>query len=867
MTLLYLTLAYMLGLLFGRIGWEAGWIGCNFPDWLWWLPLLLLPVTPLLNWFSLRSRQDVALRWPAWAGFEPPRSPLSPALGLALFLCSLTGLLRYGSHPLQPCWTPADLAYYNLAAERSFDKSAPEVTVTGYVSSYPLLADTKQQMYVTVAQLIDHKGAHAVQGVLRLTTNIRQIYVYGQPVRLRGRLVTPPDFADFSYREYLARKDVHSLFYSTKREPLNGPNGGHWWQRSLYQVRARGEAFINRSLPEPYAGLANGILLGIGAGIDEQLNDKFNLTGTSHVLVISGANVALIAAVLMGISQRALGRSRALWPTLIGIVSFALLVGGDPSVLRAAWMGGLYVIATTINRRSTALVSLAVACWMMTLVNPLTLWDVGFQLSSGATASLILFTPGLTAWFSKLGAGLPSEVVVGSVELTGTGIASTTKQLLWGLIEDGLLVTMAANVLTLPLVVYYFARLSLVALLTNFLILPVQPLIMLGGSAAVAIGVIGLTGLAQLLLWVPWLGLVWTVGIVQWTATLPLASLDVAGYGSSALVLTFLGIFMVHWRVALHNWGRHWFGEALRKRLSQWPSYLVGPITVGGLTVVALLIWALALSQPDGRLHVYFLDIGQGDGILIQTPSGRQVLIDGGASPQQLFSQLGAVMPFWQRTIDIAALTNPDKDHMDAQAQTPNRFRVTTGLSTVAGRANHDSDSWYNNIVANGGEVQLYHEGGWFDLGDGVALWVLWPPVEPVREGKGKQEQAIDNENSLVMKLVYGDFSVLLTGDAGLPSELALLAAGEPVAATVLKVGHHGSRGSTSHTFVQAVNPLVAVIQCGLNNQYGHPTQEVLDRLAGRLILRNDLQGRIHIYSDGRQMWLTTEKSAPAFNS
>jgi competence protein ComEC len=351
--------------------------------------------------------------------------------------------------------------------------------------------------------------------------------------------------------------------------------------------------------------------------------------------------------------------------------------------------------------------------------------------------------------------------------------------------------------------------------------------------------------------------------IVQWTANLPGASFDVLTYGNSALWCTYLLIFVIYWRAFFMERCKRW----LTWKVTDWQRHLLGPITTGVLALAVILVWALALSQPDGRLHVYFLDIGQGDGILIQTPSGRHVLIDGGAKPQQLFNQLGAVMPFWQRTIDIAALTNPDKDHMDAQAQTPTRFQVTTGLSTVAGRANHDSDTWYKNITTNGGEVQLHHVGGWFDLGDGVALWVLWPAAEPIRGAQGKPEQFIDNENSLVMKLVYGDFSVLLTGDAGLPSEMAMLAADEPVAATVLKAGHHGSRGSTSHSFVQAVDPLVAVIQCGLNNSYGHPHPEVLDRLAGRLVLRNDLQGRIHIYSDGRQMWLTTEKNAPGLKS
>lgn len=861
MTLLYLTLAYLLGILLGRLGGDAGWFGCTFPHWLWWLPLSLVPVTPLLNRLLLLPHPKVPLRWPTWAGFEPPRSSLTPALLTALGLCLLTGLFRYVSQPIQPCWTPADLAYYNLPAERAFDKSAPEVIVIGYVSTYPMLADTKQQMQVVVTQLSDRNGAHAVQGVLQVKTGIRQRYAYGQPLRLRGRLATPPTFTDFSYQEYLARKGVHSLFYSSRVELLPGANQGNPIKQVLYALRARGEGLNNRTLSEPYAALANGILLGIGADIPEDVNDLFNLTGTSHVLIISGANVALIAAVFMGLSQRALGRRRALWPTLGGIAAFALLVGGDPSVLRAAFMGGLYVIATALNRRATALVSLAVACWVMTLSNPLTLWDVGFQLSSGATASLILFTPGVTTLFAKLWPALARQTVSSPVEFTAASMGRVAKQFLLGLVAEGLLVTLAANMLTLPLIVYYFGRLSPFSLLANFLILPVQPLIMLVGSGAVVIGLIGITGVAQLLLWVVWLGLVWTVALVRWTASLPGASLEVMAYGSKALGFTYLVIFVMYWRTTLWEKGRQW----LQAKAVDWQHYIVGPTVAGVLALTAILIWGLALSQPDGRLHVYFLDIGQGDGILVETPSGRQILIDGGAKPQQLFSQLGAVMPFWQRKLDIVALTNPDKDHMDAQAQTPTRFQVATGLSTLAGRANHDSDTWYKNIVTNGGEVQLQHEGDWFDLGDGVALWVLWPPLAPVKGATGKQEQLVDNENSLVMKLVYGDFSVLLTGDAGLPSEMAMLAAGEPVAATVLKAGHHGSKGSTSHSFVQAVNPLVAVIQSGLNNSYGHPHQEVLDRLAGRLILRNDLQGRIHIYSDGHQMWLNTEKNAPSF--
>lgn len=860
MTLLYLTLAYLSGILLGRIGGDNSWFGCSFPNFLWWLPLALLPITPHLNRWLLLPRSHSPMRWPAWAGFEPPRPTLTPALLMALLLCVLTGALRYASHPLQPCWTPADLAYFNLPAARAFDKSAPEVTVTGYVSSYPLVADTKQQMQVVVKKLTDQHSEYAVVGELRLTTGIRQLYAYGQPVRLRGRLVTPPEFEDFSYRAYLARQGVHSLFYSDKIEGITTANQGNPVKRVLYALRARGEVLLNRLLPEPYAALANGMLLGIDAGIPDQLYEQFNLTGTSHIIVISGSNLAVISGLLLGLGQRLFGRKRAVGPTLVGLGCYACLVGGDPAVLRAALMGGLFVMALGLDRRSTALVSLAVACWAMTLLNPLTLWDVGFQLSSAATAGLILFTPGITALFLRVWPDHdPSQPLQ-----EGTFMPTASlKTFIQALLQDGLLVTIAANLTTLPLVVYYFGRLSVVSLFANLAIVPVQSFIMLWGSIGILIGVLGLSWLAWLFMLVPWLSLVWTVAIVQWTATLPGASLDIAGYNLWGMTITYLVLFGIYWRDQL----RERCQQGLRWIHKHGVTRVIGPSAVGVMSIGCILVWLGALSQPDGRLHVYFLDIGQGDGILIQTPSGHQVLIDGGASPQQLFNQLGAVMPFWQRRIDIVALTNPDKDHMAAQAQTPLRFQVTTGLSTVAGRANHDSDPWYKNIVSNSGEVQLHHVGGWFDLGDGVALWVLWPPIAPIQGASGKQEQLVDNENSLVMKLVYGDFSVLLTGDAGLPSEMALLAAGEPVGATVLKVGHHGSKGSTSQSFVQAVNPLVAVIQSGVNNSYGHPHAEVLDRLAGRLILRNDLQGRIHIYSDGHQMWLTTEKSPPLLGS
>lgn len=850
MILLYLAIAYLVGIALGQYLWAGNPFGCQFPLALWVLPFGLLPLLPLLQRFPLFQRRATApMRWPATAGFEPPTVGPSPLLLIAIFFCLLMGVLRAGSQPLHPCWTPADLAYYNLPANRAFDRAAPEVTITGYINSYPLVTDTKQQLQLVATSLLVDSTEQPVRGTVRLTTGLRQRYAYGQPVRVQGRLVTPPEFTDFSYRDYLARKGIYSLLYNAQLEPLAAPLAGSPLLRTLYGVRARGEALLNRLLPEPYAALANGMLLGIDAGIPDQLYDQFNLTGVSHTIVISGSNISILSGLLLAIGQTLWGRRRALWPTLLGIAGYALLVGGDAAVLRAALMGSLFVTATALGRRSTALVSLGAACWALTLVNPLTLWDVGFQLSSAATAGLILFTPGLTAFVAQ---HWPARQAAPSATAHPHSMTRQLQRAGYRLLQDGLLVTIAANLTTLPLVLYYFGRLSIVGFLTNVLVAPVQPLIMLWGTLGVLLGVIGLTWVAWLVLLAPWVSLVWTVAIVQWTAVLPGGSMEMADYHLGHLLLTYgliaLGYGAGRLRSRVRT-GFNWLCTNGAARLLNWSA-------VGALGIAAIVLWAAVLTQPDGRLHLYFLDIGQGDGILIQTPSGRQILIDGGASPQQLFSQLGAVMPFWARRLDLVVLTNPDKDHMDAQAQTPVRFQVVTALETKASTSNPDADLWRANMTAAGVTIALQHQGGWFDLGDGVALWVLWPPAAPFLATKASDEQVFDNENSLVMKLVYGDFSVLLTGDAGLPAENALLATGAPLTATVLKVGHHGSKGSSSAGFVEKVKPLVAVIQSGADNTYGHPHSETLERLASRLVLRNDRQGRLHLFSDGRQLWI-----------
>ena len=864
MKLLYLAIAYIGGVAAGQLLWQQGWFGCGIGD-LYWITALALIAVCL--WMDARAivRVSEPLRWPATAGFVPPRGTPSSWLIGGLALAGICGLLRLGSQPPQPCSGPSDLAYYNVDAGGRDNTVA---VLDGYVASYPVLKDGQWRLDVEVESLELDGERKRVNGRIRLHTGGGDRYRFGESVRVRGELTEPPVFEDFDYRAYLARKQIHSLMQRARVEPQPGMLRGGFLLQYVYGLRARGEKLLNRLLPEPYAALANGMLLGIEAGIPDALYDQFNLTGTSHVIVISGSNVAVVAGVLMALGIRLFGRRGALWPTMAGLGLYAVLVGGDAAVLRAALMGGLFVVASVLGRQSTALASLAAACWGMTLWNPLTLWDVGFQLSSAATVGLVLISPALTDistsfWHqAKKGLGHRGAAPDGS---QGHFLIP------WSLgnwLRDSLLMTIAATATSFPLIVLYFGRLSLTSLLANVLIAPVQPLIMTVGGLGLVIGIVGLERVAQYLLVIPYASLWWTTMIVQWLASFEGGSVEVYSYRGVLTALIYAAILGLYWRRPMaeslsrlgHKAVRFAMvkqGETAGGRQVAHHAGAVPTWTFGIAAMVAGLMWWLALTQPDGRLHIYFLDVGQGDGIFIQTPSGRQVLIDGGDDRQQLFAELGAVMPFWDRQIDQAIVTHPDRDHIGGQVELPGRFKVGQAIISENLRGHEDSRAWLAAMDAERVPVEGLQKGGWLDLGDGVTLWALWPPPEEEMRGLDENDK---NERSLVLKLNYGAFSALLTGDAGLASEERLLRERQPIAARVLKVGHHGSENSSSPAFVEAVGPGVAVIQVGANNGFGHPHADVLEIFGGRLVLRNDREGRVHISSDGRLMWIRTER-------
>jgi competence protein ComEC len=293
-------------------------------------------------------------------------------------------------------------------------------------------------------------------------------------------------------------------------------------------------------------------------------------------------------------------------------------------------------------------------------------------------------------------------------------------------------------------------------------------------------------------------------------------------------------------------------------KITEYLSKLPKKWLIPPLVAAAILVTFVAVSMPDNRLRVSFLDVGQGDAILIQKGS-QQALVDGGPSPQAVCLGLGEKMPFWDRTIELVILTHPSADHVTGLVEVLKRYRVREVLYPNLAFESAVYDEWLRLIEAKDIESTLAQAGQQINLGDGVVIEVLSPRSPPLSD----TESDVDN-NAAVLRLSLGEVSFLLTADMMREAEFELLYDRANLKSTVLKVAHHGSDTSTTPEFLAVVNPELAVISVGADNDYGHPSAEVITRLIEKVgsgnIYRTDESGTIEFTTDGERLWVKTER-------
>ena len=279
---------------------------------------------------------------------------------------------------------------------------------------------------------------------------------------------------------------------------------------------------------------------------------------------------------------------------------------------------------------------------------------------------------------------------------------------------------------------------------------------------------------------------------------------------------------------------------------------------IPALLLIAILVWLVVLTMPDDRLHVSFLDVGQGDAILIQTPNHQNILIDGGPDPQKINLELSKKLPFWDRTIDLMISTQPQADHITGLVEVLQRYKVKQVLEPGVPYDSRIYHEWLNLIEDKQIKHEIARAGQEIDSGRGIKIEVLNPPAK-LFQGTSHD---VDNDG-VVIKLSWDRVSFLFTADIRGEAEFDLVRQRANLKSTVLKVAHHGSKTSTSPQFLTAVAPEIAIISVGGNNTFGHPSPEVMERLGEKLkkdeVYLTSEDGTIEFITDGERLWIKTE--------
>ncbi len=691
---------------------------------------------------------------------------------------------------------------------------------------------------------------------------------YGDRIRLTAKLRLPRNFRNpgaFDYEGYLSGHGISTLA-SVKVENIEvlpGTSGsllGFWRSRIRHSIleHIRGPGLWSRE----DAALFSAMIVGDDSLLLRNVREEFQQTGVYHLLVVSGMNVALLAFTVFWLARRLrLPEWAASLVTIALSVFYAYIAGMGVPIVRAVLMLSLFLAARLLYRDRSGLNATGFAALVVLVLSPSALFDAGFQLTFLALLAITSISLPLLERTSaryrdalrhldstgydlglepkvaqfrldlRLVAGRLAKffgATLARIIITGTAAA------ILALYELVVVSAITQAVLVLPMRMY-FHRAAILGLPANVLVLPLAGVMLNAGVAAIVLSYISLP-FAHFAAWLAAASLHWTLRCLYSLSQFHVAQWRVSDPGPLLVLLAAVGILVA-------------FVAARRRRV----------IAFAGLALLFISSGVAAgyHSAPrteSGNLEITAIDVGQGDSLLVVSPEGRTMLIDGGGSIGPVHSEFDfgedVVAPYlWSRgleRLDVVALTHAHGDHIGGLPRIIEDFRPTelwVGVNPDVAVMNRLFEAAAANHVA----IRRHTAGESWDWG-GTNVRVLSPPPDWQPKPKPK------NDDSLVLLVRYGQTSALLAGD--LEKQMERFVATESPGADLLKVAHHGSATSTTPELLAAVHPRFAVISVGYRNSFGHPRQAVLERLQASRVrtYRTDLFGAVTFLLDGKRV-------------
>lgn len=646
---------------------------------------------------------------------------------------------------------------------------------------------------------------------------------FGKKIEMRGMLEPFPfqrNPGEFDYGKYLALNDIQGVVTVKGLDNVQvgrnaDENSFQIWtysvQQALYHV-------IDRLHSPRHASFLKGIIFGYRADIPSDVKQSFMDTGTIHILAVSGSNVAFVAAIFFSIlgffrlPRRAVGGF-----AILGLIAYMFITGSCASVVRATIMAIVLLCGTLFEKKADIYNSISVAALILLFWNTNTLFDIGFQLSFAAVISIVYFYPRLESLIKKIPERFEEiKAVDAALKLFA--------------------VSLAAQLGTVPFTAYYFGRVSIISLLANIPVVPISGLNTFIGAAEIMFYPIS-----------PWIAklyaavndfLVWfLLGFVKQAASVPFAYVE---------AWHFTAVFIIGYYILVIS--------IFNLNLPRVRAWMLIIILVLSNYVLYSNIWSIA--HP--KCTVTVIDIGQGDAILIEFPNSKRMLIDSGPLSQQFDAGERTVVPFLKRkgisSLEYLLITHSHSDHIGGAGSVLELLRVDTLMMASLATSSNQVKEVLEIAEARHTGKKIVRVGNQIQIDSNARVYVLHPDSNHTAEKN-------PNNSSVVLKIVYGNSSIMLVGDAEVVTEQRIIPRyGAFLSSNILKAGHHGSITSSSEEFLKVVRPRIALISVGNHNKFRHPSPFTIWRLKINSIeiKRTDKLGAIIMESDGTQ-WIQKE--------
>ena len=763
-------------------------------------------------------------------------------------------------------------------------------TVTGVLDGPPEFA--RDRLYISLR--VEVPGAGRVSLLAPFRNDVQEYRAlqlrYGDRVRVTTTLERIGNYRNpgvSSLTDYLDRHgfDASGLVRGPGSIELLDHAGGLPLLGRLYDWRDRLQREIDARFAPETAGVLDAALLGNRYNLSPSTSERFREGGTFHVLVISGLHISFVGGLVLLLVRR-LSRSMLLQFVVPAVVvwAYSIAVGAEASVVRAALMFTFAALGPIIFREPTSLNGLGAAALVLLVQSPQALFDPSFQLTFLSVLAIVVIAWPLLLKLSAIGSWYPTSATP-HPPVCSRGLKSFCELLFWSerdwrrevgrsthkyrlfktsaaawleryhlqrclrYLFGAVLVSGCVQLVLLPLMIVYFHRLSLASLLLNIVVSVLLAVLVAVAALAILIAQVSTTLATPLLKCADALNWLMVHSVDPFSGAGSFRLPEYTGAAAAVYAVYYLPLLL--FVLALWNWRPLALLKDRHYRLHRF----VVPVSALQIALVAVLILhPFSADRANGKLRVDFLDVGQGDSALITMPDGATLLVDGGGSINNATRRIGETVVseyLWWRglsQIDYVLVTHADADHIDGLNDVLENFY---GRSALIARSPADDPEFakFSATAANTRtQVVTLQAGDTIYFGD-VAVEVLWPPA-------GGESSA--NNDSIVLRLKFGERSILLTGDIEKAAERSLIESGQELWADVVKVPHHGSKSSSTDAFVLATRPTFAIVSVGRKSIFGHPHAEVVQRWQanGATLVTTGECGTITVNTDGHDLSL-----------